>query len=215
VLTVLCVMPVVPMPLYCAIAATIASVNGNIHKLSRLSDEKDTRAVIEYVFASPFGARTPQFNELSRKLQTIASAHQVDIALQEESLLRGRKRLVVFDMAGTLLTTDALRALARVMGVERQMDEVAAQCAHDEAKLLRAQYALLRGLTFEHIARVRASLRLATRARTFCRTLKRLGYKLAAISTQISVVADWVKSELALDYVFCNSLEMKNDVATG
>ena len=49
------------------------------------------------------------------------------------------------------------------------MDDVVAMHGADEEKLLRAQYALLKGLTSEHVQKVRASLRLALRAKAFVR----------------------------------------------
>ena len=47
------------------------------------------------------------------------------------------------------------------------MDDAVNACGDDEEKLLRMQYALLKGLTSEHVQRVRAQLRLALRAKTF------------------------------------------------
>lgn len=116
--TLLCGTPTVPTPLYAGLTRVLSEAECNIAQLQRLSDESDAQAVVEFVFSSTFSTDSPAFHELSRKLRAVAAAHQADIALQQQSLLRARKRMVVFDLTGTLLATDVWRALARVMGVE-------------------------------------------------------------------------------------------------
>jgi FMN phosphatase YigB (HAD superfamily) len=67
------------------------------------------------------------------------------VALQQQSLLRGRKRMVVFDIAGTLLQTDALRALAAAAGQTAAMEKALSGDAEaDEAAQLARCYSLLK-----------------------------------------------------------------------
>ncbi len=62
---------------------------------------------------------------------------------------------------------------------------------------------------------VRAGLRLAPGARTLIGTLRRLGYRCAAVSGGFTQVTDWLSAELGLDYAAANVLEIDGGVLTG
>ncbi len=75
--------------------------------------------------------------------------------------------------------------------------------------------ALLAGLDESVLASVRADLRLTPGARTLIRTLKRLGYKCGIVSGGFTVVIEPLATELGIDYIAANTLEIANGKLTG
>jgi phosphoserine phosphatase len=90
---------------------------------------------------------------------------------------------------------------------------MAGELAFEEA--LRERVALLAGLDEEVLLRARARLRLTPGARTFVRTLKRLGYRIALVSGGFTAFTDHLRSDLGVDYAFANELEIVDGRLTG
>ena len=75
--------------------------------------------------------------------------------------------------------------------------------------------ALLKGLPESVIDDVRAKLRLTPGARTLIRTLQRLGYVPAVVSGGFVEVLEPLLTELGVDLLEANRLEIKDGVITG
>jgi len=80
---------------------------------------------------------------------------------------------------------------------------------------LRERVALLKGLTEEDRDAVLTRVSFTPGARTFVRTLKRLGYTVAAVSGGFTFFADYLAKELGLDYAYANQLVHTDGVLTG
>jgi phosphoserine phosphatase SerB len=80
---------------------------------------------------------------------------------------------------------------------------------------LRERVALLEGLGEDAIDRVSARISVTPGARTFIRTLKRMGMKTAIVSAGFTRFADGLAAKLKIDYSLSNTLEMKEGVLTG
>ena len=162
---------------------------------------------------------TPSDIKLLRKqLFALGSASGVDVALQAESVLRRSKRLVVFDMDSTLIQQEVIDELARYAGVYEKMAEIthrAMSGALDFKASLRERVALLKGVPSSTFQKVIANLQYTPGAKLLCRTLKRLGYRLAVISGGFTRVTTHVRHELGLDYDYANVLEEENGKFTG
>jgi phosphoserine phosphatase len=74
---------------------------------------------------------------------------------------------------------------------------------------------MLAGLTAADLEAVRDQLRLTPGARTFVRTLRRLGYHVGVVSGGFTFVTDRFEKELQLDFAAANELEVVNGVVTG
>ena len=85
----------------------------------------------------------------------------------------------------------------------------------DFEQSLRQRVALLAGQPVEIIDHAYEQLQLTAGARTFIRTLKRLGYKIAIVSGGFVSFTDRLKSSLELDHAFANELEVRRGVLTG
>lgn len=80
---------------------------------------------------------------------------------------------------------------------------------------LRERVRLLKGLDQAAIDRVRGRIRLTPGARTFVRTLRRLGYAVAIVSGGFTVFTEWLQQQLDLDHAYGNTLEISDGRLTG
>jgi phosphoserine phosphatase len=85
----------------------------------------------------------------------------------------------------------------------------------DFEESLRRRVAMLEGLPLAAVELVRDHLVLTPGARTVVRTLKRLGYVLAAVSGGFTVVTDDLQRRLDLDVAHANTLEVIDGRLTG
>jgi phosphoserine phosphatase len=85
----------------------------------------------------------------------------------------------------------------------------------DFAASLRARVSLLAGLTSDDLKTARDELRLTPGARTFVRTLRRVGYYVGVVSGGFTFVTDRFVAELGLDFAAANELEVVDGVVTG
>jgi len=142
----------------------------------------------------------------------------VDIAVQPEGLARRAKRLVVIDMDSTLVRDEVIDLLAEAAGVGDEVKAITAQAmsgeiAFDDA--IRKRVALLIGLDEGRLDTVAARISLTPGARTFARTLRRLGYRTAIVSGGFDVFAEQVRRTLGMDASFANRLEVVDGQLTG
>lgn len=196
-----------------ALSRTLAEHDGNIAKISRLS-QGDLRSV-EIQVDLPRG-RDPF--PLKEALLRQAMRTSFDIALQPEGLFRRSKRLVVMDMDSTLIPIEVIDELARAHGVVEQVAAVteramAGEMDYDES--LRSRLALLKGMDVGVLERLAADLPLTEGAERLMRVLRRLGYRTAVISGGFSIAAESLKARLGIDYAYSNTLEVKGGKLTG
>ena len=126
--------------------------------------------------------------------------------------------LVVMDVDSTLIQDEVIEVLARHAGREdrvRAVTDAAMRGELDFAESLHARVAELAGLPEEVIEQVRGEIRLTPGARTLCRTLKRLGYRIALVSGGFSEVIGPLAEDLGVDAVRANGLEIEDGVLTG
>lgn len=193
-----------------AVATAIARAGGNIDRIERLS----RYPVVSYELAVSGGDQTSMRTSL---LET-AATHDVDVAVQAEGIARRSKRLVVLDVDSTLIQDEAIDLLAQEAGVAAEVAELTSQAMTGEidyAKALEARVALLAGLPVEALERVWQRLHMTPGARTFVRTLRRMGMKIGIVSGGFTVFTDRLKIELGLDHAFGNELEVEDGRLTG
>ena len=193
-----------------AVATAIAAAGGNIDSIERLA----RYPVISYELAVSGGDQAA----IRSGLLVTSAAYNVDVAVQAEGLTRRSKRLVVLDVDSTLTQDEAIDLLAEEAGVASQVASLTALAMAgqiDFVASLTERVALLRGLPIEALDRVWERIRLTPGARTFVRTLRRMGMKIAIVSGGFTVFTDRLKSELGLDHAFGNVLEIMDGKLTG
>jgi phosphoserine phosphatase len=192
------------------ICGRIAGCDANIERIVRLS----AYPVHSYEFAVAGG----DLDLLRRALADEAVRREVDIAVQVDGLHRRAKHLIVLDADSTLLQGEVIDLLADECGCGPQVQAVteAAMAGNmDFEAALRQRVRLLAGLDQAALNRVRSALLLSPGARTLVRTLKRLGYETAVVSGGFTQVIGPLVSELGIDHLAANNLEMRDGVLTG
>ena len=138
--------------------------------------------------------------------------------MQVDGLHRRAKHLIVLDADSTLLQGEVIDLLAEQCGCGDQVaavTEAAMAGEIDFEEALRQRVRLLAGLGESDLEAVRQVLLLTPGARTLVRTLKRLGYETAVVSGGFTqIIADLV-SELGVDHLAANELELADGVLTG
>lgn len=193
-----------------AVASSIVAAGANVERIVRLARYP--------VFAYEFLVSGADPVELRRVLAQASSAHRLDIAVQPAGLERRAKRLVVLDVDSTLIQDEVIELLAAEAGCHEEVRAVTAAAMAGEldfADALRARVALLEGLDEGALDRARDNMRLTPGARTFVRTLKRLGYTVGVVSGGFTHFTEHLRSELDLDHAVANTLVVRDGVLTG
>lgn len=208
-------------------AAQLAAVTGiflrqdlNIDIMDRLSargsaaDQAEPRMCIEFTISGDH----VDGGELRRELLTLADNADFDIAVQEDSIFRRNRRLIVFDMDSTLIQMEVIDELARLTGVGAQVAAITAAAMRGELDFdasFRQRLRLLQGLSAGVLAEVAARLPITPGAYRLMRTLRSLGYKTAILSGGFTCFAQKLQSELGFDYVYANELGIRSGRLTG
>ena len=158
-------------------SGAIASSGGNIHRIHRLSRFP--------VWSYEFLVEGADLDKLQASVMDVAAQEEIDVAIQPHDLSRRSSRLVVLDVDSTLIRNEVIDLLGAETGHQEEvanLTERAMLGEIDYVDALRKRVALLKGAKQEIIERSISKMILTAGGRTFIRTLKRLGYKVAIIS---------------------------------
>lgn len=193
-----------------AVTRGIAAGGGNIDRIVRLARYPVTAFEFVVVDGDP--------DEMRSNLVAAAADHTLDVAIQRESLERRAKRLVVMDVDSTLIQDEVIELLAEEAGCLDEIRLVTERTMAGELDFeesLRARVARLAGTPVEALDRARARLRLTPGARTFVRTLRRLGYEVALVSGGFQGIVEELARDLGIRHVHANHLEVVDGRLTG
>lgn len=193
-----------------ALSGVMAGLDTNIVRIDRVADYPVTALALE-VATRDLGELRNQLNLRSRELS-------VDIAVSAKGLTRRGVHLVVMDVDSTLIQDEVIEILARFAGREAEVREITAAAMRGEldfAQSLQARVATLAGLPASVLARARGQIRLTPGARTLCRTLRLLGYRIALVSGGFTEVIAPLADELGVDHLRANGLEVVDGKLTG
>ncbi len=194
------------------LAREVAALGVNIDTIRGVSDYPVTG--LELRVSVPPGAG----QRLQTSLARVATEEGVDVALENYSLERRGKRLIVFDVDSTLIQGEVIEMLAARAGAAAkvaQITEAAMRGELDFEESLRERVATLAGLPAEVIDEVADEIELTPGARTTLRTLRRLGFHCGVVSGGFRQVIEPLAHELMLDYVAANQLEIVDGKLTG
>jgi len=189
----------------------ISDCEGNIDRIIRLS----RYPVMSYELAVNGG----NLDEIKQGLLQVASkTPELDIAVQPLNLSRKAKRLVVLDVDSTLIQNEVIDLLAEQAGCGAEVSgitELAMRGEIDFEESLLQRVNLLKGLDELGVERAWQNLKLTPGARTFCRTLGRLGFTTAIVSGGFSIFAERLQRELNIKHARANELEIVGGRLTG
>ena len=192
------------------VAEVIAERGGNIDRIRRIASYPVTAVVFESSGADVY--------ELRHALTASVGQIGADIAVQAAGLDRRGQHLVVMDVDSTVIQDEVIDLLALEAGV---VDEVSAITERamagqlDFTASLRERVALLEGLPVSALDTVLSRITLTPGARTLCRTLNNLGYRVCLVSGGFIEVVGPLAAELGVDDVRANALEVSDGVLTG
>ena len=201
--------PLTPTAL-AGIARRVAVCGANIDRVLRLSSSPIT--------AYDLLVSGGQTERLRAELAAEAVVQSVDVAVEQATLWRRARRLVVMDVDSTLVRGEVIEMLAAQAGCEAEVARVTGQAMAGELDFeasLRARVALLEGLPVSAVDAVRAQVQLTPGGRTLVRTLKRLGWAVGIVSGGFSCVTDDLVADLGLDHALSNTLEVVDGRLTG
>ncbi|MGB6513063.1 MAG: phosphoserine phosphatase SerB [Mycobacterium sp.] len=195
-----------------AVAQEVAALGVNIDLIRGVSDYPVTGLELRVSVPPGIGG------QLQAVLTRVAAEAGVDMALEDYSLSRRAKRLIVFDVDSTLIQQEVIELLAARAGAQdavAAITEAAMRGELDFAESLHQRVATLAGLPAEVLDEVSEELKLTPGARTTLRTLRRLGYYVGVVSGGFRQVIEPLAHELMLDFVAANQLEIVDDKITG
>ncbi len=163
-------------------------------------------------------SRVDSMERLRDEIRETGERLDMDVVLQSEDIYKHQKRMVVFDMDGTIIDEEIIDELAKAAGVGKRVAEITAKGMRGEIDFsegLRERVRLLRGLPVEVMEEIKNNLKLTPECEELIKTLKAMGYKLALISGGFTYFTDALKERFGFDYAFGNELIIKNGKLTG
>ena len=195
-----------------AVARAAAALGVNIDVIRGVSDYPVTG--LELRVSAPPGLG----GELQASLARVGAEEGIDIAVENYSLERRAKRLIVFDVDSTLIQGEVIERLAERAGAGEAVAAITGAAMRGEidfAESLHQRVATLAGLPAEVLDEVADEVELTPGARTTIRTLRRLGFHCGVVSGGFRQVIEPLAHELMLDFVAANELEIVDGKLTG
>lgn len=196
-----------------AITNTLANFRVNIERMHHLA-RGELVALEMMVDASELRDLSILKNVIQRTCDEVG----FDTIIQPDTPFRQRRRLVVFDMDGTLIEGEIIDELAKQANVGERVSEITHRAMAGEIEFkeaLRERVQLLKGLPVSVLEEVATSMKLSAGTYELISTLKAMGFKLALISGGFRFFADRLRQQLSLDYAFANDLEINDGILTG
>lgn len=193
-----------------AVTQSIADAGGNIDRVLQLA----CYPVMAYEFTVAHADR----DALRRQLLDVSRSWQIDIAVQSQKLERRAKRLVMLDVDSTLIQDEVIELIADHAGVRDDVEAITRRAMEGEldfAASLRERVALLAGLPADVLDTVAETVRYTPGARTFVRTLKRLGFTVAIVSGGFTAITDRLAKDLGITHAYANTLTITDGIITG
>jgi phosphoserine phosphatase len=195
-----------------AVAREAAALGVNLDVIRGISDYPVTG--LELRVTVPPGLH----DALQAALARVGAEQAVDIAVEDYTLERRSKRLIVFDVDSTLIQGEVIEMLAEHAGAGEAVaaiTDAAMRGEIDFAESLHQRVATLAGLPAEVLDAVADQVELTAGARTTIRTLRRLGFYCGVVSGGFRQVIDPLAHDLMLDFVAANQLEVVDGRLTG
>ncbi|EAQ97449.1 phosphoserine phosphatase SerB [Congregibacter litoralis] len=206
--------PSVPLP--SDLIAVLAQRNVELRALRRLSpaDPRGEGELAVEFYLDDWS----RCGDLRADLQNLANRWELDLTLAPSDSKRPRRRLIAFDMDSTLIQCEVIDELARRAGVGDEVAGVTARAMRGELDFrqsFRERMAKLRGLDAREIEAVGNHLPLMPGARALMRTLRAQGHHTAILSGGFDYFAKKLTSQIGVNEVHANHLQIIDEQLTG
>jgi len=192
---------------------TFSSRDINILRIEQL-DYSDHH-VIEVVIGSKEDHSTV---DILNALVKFKEKFSVDIAVQEDTMFRRNKRLIVFDADMTFLQCEIIDELGIIAGAGNRMKEITQRAMNGDLDFkfaLCERVKLLAGLSVLKLEELYERIPITPGAEDLVRILQYLGYRIGIVSGGFQFFIDRIKNTYKLDYGISNQLEIVDDKLTG
>ena len=191
----------------------------NIDTIRRLTDRNSVNlAESKVCIEMRLRGRLESSSEFQSELLDKSEKYDFDFSFQQDTVFRRNRRLVVFDMDSTLINVEVMDELAMAFGVGAEVSritEMAMQGQIDFKESFLRRVKLLKNMPEQVLQNILGNIELNPGATKLVKTLQYFGYKVGIISGGFQYVGDWLQDRLGIDYVYANSLEFENGLATG
>ncbi|MEM0217267.1 MAG: phosphoserine phosphatase SerB [Candidatus Nezhaarchaeales archaeon] len=196
------------------IASVIAEMNGNVTsiKASTLSELFVMNMIVD---VSKISCTKDEF---VKKLKEKALQIGVGIAIEDEKESSKTKKLIAFDMDGTVLEVEAIDEIAKYACVQNEVAELTRRAMYGEVDFstaLKERVKLLKGLPVKVVEEVAEKLPISKGAEEVIKTLKSMGFITVLITGGFDIVAKKIAEKLGFDYWFANRLGVEDGKLNG
>ena len=142
----------------------------------------------------------------------------VDIAVQEDTMFRRNKRLIVFDADMTFLQCEIIDELGKIAGAGNRMKEITQRAMNGDLDFkiaLCERVKLLAGISVLKLEELYERIPITPGAEDIVRILQYLGYRIGIVSGGFQFFIDRIKSNYKLDYGISNQLGIIYGKLTG
>ncbi|UCD12851.1 MAG: phosphoserine phosphatase SerB [Nitrospinaceae bacterium] len=203
----------IPTPVLLDFTETLAGQDINILRIEQL-DHGDKHVIELLIGTREAHSSVDVLNALVR----FKESFQVDIAVQDDTLFRRNKRLIVFDADMTFLQCEVIDELGKLAGVGPEMAVITHQAMNGELDFrlaLKKRVGLLKGLSVNQLEELAGRIPITPGAENLVKILKHLGYKIAIVSGGFQFFIDKLTKKYGLDYGFANQLEITGGQISG
>jgi len=192
---------------------TLADLDINIIRIEQLDYED------HHVLEMVIGARQVMTTvDILTALLHFKENFDVDIAVQEDTLFRRNKRLIVLDADMTFLQCEVIDEMGKLAGVGEPLAAITEKVVHgdiDFTTALKQRVKLLKGLPVSQMEQLYETLPLTPGAEELVRILQHLNYKIAIVSGGFQFFISRLVEKYRLDYGFANQLQIADGKVTG
>jgi phosphoserine phosphatase len=190
----------------------IEQINGNITSMQIEKLSSLTSLTFQAEFADF------DYQKIKELTKQLALSHGLDLYFDTELLNNGDRKLFVFDMDSTLIGQEVIDQIAELAGVSRQVEAITQQAMEgklDFVESLNRRVMYLKDSPANILAKVSNLLTFNPGVLETISKIKKAGHKVAVVSGGFSNVIKNRLTELDIDYLYANELEIENDKLTG
>lgn len=195
-----------------AFTSLFSGLNLNAERLKTMG--REDLAVTEY----RLDVGNKKISNIRKKIYERANEIGVDVVVRDRNTYERAKKLVVFDLDGTLIDKEIIDEIAKLANVEEEVKAITLEAMEGKIKFKKAikeRVNLFKGIKEDVLKDMAKEIELTQEAKELIYRLKELNYKIAIISGAFTIFTDALKEKYPIDYTYGNKLEIRGGVLTG